>query len=61
MAWDRNDWLTVAFVAALMIIGLIVAAMLLGVMPDVNGFFEFKKPEPTPTAQMIQRFLFRFL
>jgi hypothetical protein len=44
MAWDRNDWIAAALIIILIVVGIFIAAMLLGWMPRVNEFFNFQEP-----------------
>lgn len=47
MAWDRNDWIALILIIVLIVIGILIAAVLLGWMPQINNFFRFQEPKPT--------------
>lgn len=53
MAWDKNDLIAAGLIIFLVILGILIAAALLGVLPSIDAVFKFQEGEPITQAALI--------
>jgi hypothetical protein len=53
MAWDRNDLIAAGLIIFLVILGILIAAALLGALPSIDKFFNFQPGEPVTQTFLI--------